>query len=312
MIDGKLLDLSHYDQGTFDEHCLAASGVKRVILGTTRRDVTEGQITACHSAGIEVVGLYGLIYYGGGGYVERDVRNAIALRGYYGIPWFAMDSEIDACDVDSFGQFGFPRPTVAQRQAETQRVRAMAEDAGFKVMTYTGGWWWTAQMGNTTAHADTPLWYANYGSNNPSSPIRPIEGVNFGGWRAVSIHQYSSTIPVCGRVRDHNYYLIPLEGNDEMSARDVERIDRLERLIGGNGIDIRVVGKPEPQRIKGEDALAYLDSIGWSAKLAVDNLNNEVKGLQGGLTLDAFERAMRAAIEEAHTLDNPKEEVTTL
>ncbi|MCC6959442.1 MAG: hypothetical protein IT301_06305 [Dehalococcoidia bacterium] len=49
--------------------------------------------------------------------------------------------------------------------------------------------------------------------------------------------------------------------------QDKERLDRLERLLAGNGI-AKDLAKPD-ERTTGEEALAYADQQGWSAFLGL-------------------------------------------
>lgn len=81
---------------------------------------------------------------------------------------------------------------------------------------------------------------------------------------------------------------------DDMSAEDKARLDRLERLLAANGIVVD--GAP----VTGEDALAYLDSLGTSAYLSLNNLNaaltdHKANHPSGGATRDDVAAAFQAA-----------------
>lgn len=58
---------------------------------------------------------------------------------------------------------------------------------------------------------------------------------------------------------------------DEMSVEDKARLDRLERIVAANGIDV------EGQRLVGEAALSFLSDNGSSAFLSIRNLNTVLR-----------------------------------
>ena len=62
-------------------------------------------------------------------------------------------------------------------------------------------------------------------------------------------------------------FLAALNEEDSLSAEDIARIDRLERLLAANGI-AKDLGKPEELTF-GEDALVYAAERGWSAFLGL-------------------------------------------
>lgn len=85
-----------------------------------------------------------------------------------------------------------------------------------------------------------------------------------------------------------------LFGEDDMSAEDKARLDRLERLLAANGI---VVGD---QTLTGEEAMAYLDANGTSAYQAIWNQNTALTAHagnhpSGGATRDDVAAAFQAA-----------------
>lgn len=64
------------------------------------------------------------------------------------------------------------------------------------------------------------VWLASYGTNDPANPRSPITAYDFGrGPRALAAHQFSSTIVVAGRGRDHSY--LYLEAPDMSEQEDL-------------------------------------------------------------------------------------------
>lgn len=63
-----------------------------------------------------------------------------------------------------------------------------------------------------------------------------------------------------------------LAQEDDMSAEDRARLDRMERLIGGNGIDLDGDGVAE---VFGEEALNIASDRGWSAFLGINIARQE-------------------------------------
>src|SRR5690606_7223783 len=114
--------------------------------------------------------------------------------------------------------------TPAARIERTKIALRMVENAGLKAGIYTYRPYWLNQMANTTEFRHLPLWFANYGTNNPNAPIRPSGEVDVGGVRPLAAHQYSSSIVRCGRGRHHNYGCRDEE--DDRALR--EEIDRLK------------------------------------------------------------------------------------
>lgn len=216
------LDLSNHDYATFDPVCLKASGVDRVILGCWDFAIAEDMLLRLRAAGIVVEDVYCFLYYRLP-WESNDVLNATTLAERHGgirRIWLDCESMFDGpagyLDTEAEGT------TVADRVALTQAYWTTLSRE-YQVGIYTGLYWWLANMNNTTwfAQAGAPLWFANYGLNNPDAPRDPIAFVDFGGWHSVAIHQYSSTIPVCGRARDHNYWLMEDTDMDEDLRRAI-------------------------------------------------------------------------------------------
>jgi len=247
-------------------------------------------IEAGRSEGIETIGLYGLVYFGGGDYyIHRDTNNALVLAEQYGIRPVWMDAEIDATGI---GVGGAVEPSPAQRNAELAAVRTKILNQGAIPGVYTAEGWWRYAHANTTQFSSDPLWYANYGSNNPNAPRSPISVVSFGGWSAVDIHQYSSTIVKAGRERDHNY-LYKLE-DDELNEADRKMLDMLSRVVAGWGITVVVTEENkkfleqvgvtnaavgDTVSLSGANAVTYLDLMNTSLYAGLIGLNEAVTNL---------------------------------
>lgn len=261
------LDLSNHDLATFNAACLRDAGVTRVIVGCWDLDATLRIVSECRDVGIIAEDLYGFLYFGLP-WEQREVENAatVALR-LGGIGRFWADLEADQ-------PYESAAATPATRIAATDQALARATSFGAEGGIYSAPYYWP-KMGNTTRYSSRRLWLPNYGSNDPNNPRPPILAVNFGGWTWPSIHQYSSSIPVCGRGRDHNYFLM---GDDMALADDVAALQkdvaRLNGLIGGFGLAkdpaAYIASGYDPALLTfGEEALAYAASKQWSAFLGI-------------------------------------------
>lgn len=162
--------------------------------------------------------------------------------------------------------------TPEQRIAYVQRALDAFAAAGVFAHVYSGGWYWRPYMGNTDAFArqGRKLWNAWY-DGDPD-----IDSLPYGGWAAaaVAIEQFEGTSLVCGQSVDKNWLYFMEEGEDmELRAR----VERLERLIGGNGVDDQ-----EGKRLTGEDALAWMDGRGFSLLLGLANAQTSIASASGG------------------------------
>lgn len=238
----KVLDLSNHDWGTFNPACLKAAGVERVILGVWDFGIAAQMLRGLRRAEIIVEDLYGFIYYRLP-WEDNDIRNAHALavqEGGIQRVWLDCEAGFDGpggqLDTEAADT------TVEYRRNATAMYRSRVEGFGASAGIYTGEPWWREKMGNSDRFADLPLWLANYGRNDPLHPRGPVHAVNFGGWTQTSAHQYSSTIPVCGRERDHNYWFLEEHmglSNDDILAifgsterdQDGNLLPKEERLV---------------------------------------------------------------------------------
>jgi hypothetical protein len=225
------LDVSIYDYSTFDAPCLKANGVERLVVGSSSLAASAQMVKRGRDAGIIVTDLYAFIYYGLG-YESRDVDNCLQLASELGgITRIWLDCESGFSDDGVQNDTEAPGISVQYRHMRTREQRFRVEAAGLECGIYTGQFWWPSNMGNTAEFSDLPLWLANYGSNDPNNPRPPITEVNFGGWTTVAAHQYSSSIPVCGRGRDHNYWFEEEESPLKLTEAQTENL--LLRLFAG-------------------------------------------------------------------------------
>lgn len=151
--------------------------------------------------------------------------------------------------------------TPEQRIAYVQSALDAFASAGAFAHIYSGGWYWRPYMGNTDVFArqGRQLWNAWY-DGDPD-----IDGLPYGGWTAadVAIEQFEGTSIVCGQSVDKNWVYFR-EEEEDMELR--ARVERLERLIGGNGVDDN-----DGKRLTGEEALAWMDGRGVSLLLGLAN-----------------------------------------
>jgi hypothetical protein len=218
-----VLDLSNHDYSTFDPDCLKAAGVSHIIVGCWDLSVTLDIVRRARAAAIVADELYCFLYPGLP-WEQREVDNAIEVQRQLGgivLAWPDCESQFTEwpgdLDTEAAGM------TVEGRLAVLRLARAKLAAAGMALGTYTGESYWRDKYGNSTEFSKDPLWLASYGANDPANPRPPITYVDFGGWKLVFRHQYSSTITVCGRNRDHNYELVEV---DDMTPAEVEEIVR--------------------------------------------------------------------------------------
>lgn len=258
-----VLDVSNYDASSFNGPALKAAGVERLIVGCQNFDAALRMVSEGRDAGILIEDLYTFLYFGlAGGY--QDVDRAIALGNRVGgIKRIWLDVEADP-------------PNEATGLTPELRLNALlnevsiVEDAGFEAGIYTYRPYWVTKMGDTREFAGKKLWFANYGLNLASEPRGPVTEVAFGGWTQVAIHQYSSTIPVAGRERDHNYWFIN-EEKDEMAGPAQDKFDALREEF--KGLNAAVV-----KRFDLINIASATDEAGYAKMLAAHEALKE-KGL---------------------------------
>jgi hypothetical protein len=101
----------------------------------------------------------------------------------------------------------------------------------------------------------------------------------------VAIEQFEGTSLVCGQSVDNDWLYFTEEGED-MDLR--ARVERLERLIGGNGVD-----DEEGKRLTGEEALAWMDGRGFSLLLGLA----QTQAAMGRVWATAGPHEHRASVE---------------
>lgn len=250
-IDNRVLDVSNHDASTFDVACLRANGITRIILGCQIESVARSMAIAARAEGLDIIGAYVFLKDPGQRNIVIGVQRGITICREFGIRRLWLDCEAPDLTAD-----------------EIRAARHQVEAAGLLTGIYTGTYVWRS-YGDPQDFADLPLWHAEYGRNDGLKA--PVTTVSYGGWTAPVLHQYASTIPVCGRERDHNYLLTE---DDEMSAQDKARLDRLERVLAANGIEVDGV------TVTGEDAMKHADAMGWSAMLNIQQLRQRTADLE--------------------------------
>jgi hypothetical protein len=306
-----VLDLSSYDIPTLNATCFKENGVTDVILGVYSPVGAPEQMghvaNLCRNAGLNIKGFYGFVYFGSAYGQLRDIIWAIQLAKRFGVDEVWIDAEIDGAAV-GFTDVGPVTPL--RRVNELLEAVALVEEAGLKPGIYTGGWWWPSQTNNSARFSHLPLWHAAYADN--LGTYSEVRTVNYGGWTNVAIHQWTSTRRICNRERDHNT-IWTIEEDESMSAQDVARIDRLERIIAtnqiGDGYSLEVVCDPDngnalqqcgivtpvvgtEYKLAGDFALRYLDLMGTNiiaglgaAQASFEHTHDTPAGQTGGVNL---------------------------
>jgi hypothetical protein len=223
VLDGYTLDTSNYDDPTFDAGCFASSGVKRIIVGTHYEAIADRQVASSLAAGINVMGVYAFLYFGGGQQAADATNRAIRVARRHGVPVIWLDAEADMPGVTL---------TPAQRNAELRQCIGIVERAGLTPGIYTGGWWWTPKHA-TSEFANVPLWFSLYGANDGKQ--KPVRNPGFGGWKTAAVHQYTSSGGLCGRSqRDFNHVWPDapgLEKENEVTREEYEAlVTRMENM----------------------------------------------------------------------------------
>jgi hypothetical protein len=211
-----VLDLSNWDY-PLNTAALVAAGVKQVIIGCQDEGKADEMAGACIAAGIPVIATYSFLYFGLSVLPEVDKATRVARK--HGIQWVGLD--VEATRVNEIAYNTPPR-----RIADLQSAVAAVHFAGLNPFIYTGSWYWPGYMANTTEFSDLPLWHSEYPSDGHC-----VTTVNYGGWTAPHIHQYTSSLPIAGRNRDANYIITPL-GEDMAVLDDLKaQLDALNKAL---------------------------------------------------------------------------------
>lgn len=252
-----VLDLSNHDEATFNAKCMATSGVSRVIMGCQMSGLpARRMIPKLRGEGIDVLDVYAFL--GLHDYYQQPTTHAIDVSRQFGISRVWLDAEGD--DVMT-GRI-VAGVTPQQRIDHLAECVRMVENAGLSPGIYSAEWFWRPYMNNTHRFGSLPWWL---GGPYQSAPI---SSVAFGGIERVVMHQYTSSMAVCGRGRDANYVF---EENDDMGMTPAERewveglaadLMKLKAIVVTHGIDTDLDGVVD---MTGEAALEYAFTKGWSA-----------------------------------------------
>lgn len=268
------LDVSNHDYATFDPACFAANGVTRLIVGSWHEPITRDIVNQGRAAGLIVEDLYAYLYYGLG-HERREVTNALSVAAAEGgIKRIWLD-----CEASPPHELAGLTPN--DRIARTDLAVSLIEANGIEAGIYTYGPYWRAQMGNTTKYsaAGHKLWHAAYGAGG--NPIPPITEVSYGGWSVIAAHQYTSTVVLCGRGRDHNYWY--LDEEEYMPTKEEWEALKL-RLFAGS----ERAGETRAERLAyadyqiGLDAQSVNDTAASVAANLRDHIDNHSAGIHPG------------------------------
>ncbi len=193
-----VLDVSNYDYETFDVNCLKANGVASILLGCQRLEIAQLMAQKAINNGLPVLGTYAFLYFGIS--VGPEVTKAVDIARQYNIGRVWLDCESTGANDSASGP--------GQRQVELRGAIAQVISAGLRCGIYTGSWWWPSYMA-TDEFSYLPLWHAEYPEDG-----HQVKAVDYGGWTDVAIHQYTSSLNLCGRNRDANYVFMEEEMED--------------------------------------------------------------------------------------------------
>lgn len=198
-----IVDISNYDYDADTRQLqwiedFAIAGVYGVIVGSQWPSKSRSQLQQLQSKGMRIVGTY----------AEPDVESAIELA-----------LEFKCSDVG----LACERGSILTHEELAQDITAV----------YNTGLipWIYGNQGDLAAIAQNFLfteqvWLANYGRDDPLSPRDPITELQLGGGTiSIIAHQFSSTMPLAGRVRDHSYFY-GAQG-EEMSSSEYARVVRI-------------------------------------------------------------------------------------
>lgn len=224
-IDSLVIDLSNYDWDTFDARAFYVAGVRRAIVGSQRPSLSGQMVDALRSEGIEIIGAYELPYFGSDDTTIPQAERLAKFVTDYRIPLAWCDAEIDANQTNVPEWRTIPTPSVKQRIGEFARFVDIVRKA-VPAGVYTNAGWWKPNMANSPLWSHLPLWLPTYGYGG--SAIDPIVTVDFGGWTAPMLHQYTSTHVINGRVRDMSYLFGEVAREDEMTADEIRALVEAE------------------------------------------------------------------------------------
>ena len=166
----KGLDVSNFtgNIGTSKATELKAAGFDFAIVGAQidaqGHSFTQNQIDDLRAGGLEVKGVYELLYWDDRDMQRMDHAMSFGLPVWVDCEWQALLS---------------PADTAA-------RIKAAVDHLGsYLAGIYTGRWWWVPSTGDSQAFRDLPLWHAEY------RPDPFASFTHYGGWGEPTIWQYS-------------------------------------------------------------------------------------------------------------------------
>lgn len=300
--------------------CLKANGVSRIIVNAWDLAKSTAMVREARAIGIAAEDVYCFLYYGLP-HERVEVNNALALMKTDGMTAAWLDCESHwRPDTPTEAQ----GTTLGYRIATTATFRTELLNGGYRPGIYTGKDWWLSNMGNFSGFADAgdSLWLANYGTNDPANPRSPITVTDFGGWTRPWAHQYSSTIEVCGRTEDHNYWALTEDAmtpEEKKAFSDLQgQVARLNAIVAGNGSFPVVCGQNNIAALQyaldagslkpgslytltGEQTLRFLWKQGNSAYLGILNLQSDMAKL--ATELQAAQDSLGETIETSLRLN---------
>lgn len=204
-----LLDISNFDadwdfRNSSWASSFASAGITAVIIGTQWTGKAREQADSLLRVGIKLRGFY--------------LESAGSTQGL--LDTISLCQEYDVRNIMLVVEPGGLQTTsdlrIAVNKSLTNKLQPYIYGNESDLKSVIG-------TNNKEFSKTTKLWLANYGADDPANPRPPLTQVDICGWTVPSIHQYSSTITVAGRPRDHNYDLEEVD----MTADEVnELIDK--------------------------------------------------------------------------------------
>lgn len=194
-----VVDISNYDFDADLNHPqwvqqFEEAGISGVIVGSQWESKAESQLQALRDGGLSIIGTY----------AEPDADSAISLALQFGCKYVGL-----ACE----------RGSIVTHE-ELARDITSVYNAGLTPWLYGN----SGDLESIAANflSTELVWLANYGMDDPANPRSPITSYTspFYGPVHLAAHQYSSTIVVAGRVRDHSYYFL----ENDMTPDEVQAL----------------------------------------------------------------------------------------
>lgn len=173
-------------QGAIDWAQVAGAGLDfvfiRALVGTTVDTLLQNNLNGASSSGLETS-----VYH----VVHEDISGETQARAFLGMlaemPCPRLPVVLDIERPMYAGNTPAHRRTLEHARVMTE----ILQDAGYRVMIYTGAWWWNPASADVDVSwaTDLDLWVATYGMQAPLLPR---------GWREWRFWQYTSSGRVAG------------------------------------------------------------------------------------------------------------------